>query len=166
MTRLAGALLLLLLYCLRAEAQSAADSMAIMEALGAAFATEPVTGVADRYACYHAPVCTAAELAAQSASRLLKGLARAAGIPLLPTDSMPRPPPCPDTGETPDAGGTGYQLYVGVPRIEAGRAVIAVGHACSGPPTWRAPLMWGEDYVLEARDGVWHVVERRRTWIS
>jgi hypothetical protein len=148
------------------RAQSVADSVGIMQAVGRSLQDEPITAVADRLACYHAPTCSAAELSSPSAVQLLQVLSTTADVPLvspLPPGSVPSCPP----PERTDSENPGYLLHVGVPQIQGDRAVLAVARACEWSPTARDPtVMLGEEYVLERMEGAWAVVARRFTWIS
>jgi hypothetical protein len=152
--------------CPALQAQSTADSVSVMVALGGSLQDETIAVVSNRFGCYHARECAPAELASPSATRLLEVLAASVGARMTATSQLAPPPPCPATDRA-AAKGAAYRLHLGVPQLRGDSANIMVVRACTWSARARDPiLMVGEEFSLERRGGRWEVVQRRLLWRS
>jgi hypothetical protein len=147
-------------------AQAAADSTAVLRAVGAALRAERVRAVAARFACdVRAGPCEREAHrhwnSVARGERLLRALAEAADAPVVAPASA-APPPCPWGGQR--SSGAGYLVAVPPPRFRRDTAEVTVLKSCDNPPGYVHDVFARDDvYVVVHEGGVWRV---SRTYLS
>jgi hypothetical protein len=154
--------LLLVLVCgapASVAAQSAADSIAIMLAVGDTLRALHVRAVSHRFICHDGmhPCRGPDGGAARPPDPLVAELARAAGARLVPEigDALP---PCP-WGLDPLPEDAGYVVGVVAPRIRKDTARVLVMYTCYNPPGYEHGIFERDEVILLQREGAaWRVI--------
>jgi|SRR5690606_1431206 len=162
--------LLALLVCgvpASAAAQSAADSLAIMRAVGDTLRSRQVRVVSPRFICHDGmPPCRGPAGAAEiQPDPLVAELARAAGAHLVP-EIRASIPPCP-WGLDPLPEDAGYFISILPPRIDNDRARVLVVFTCDNPPGYLHDIFERDEQLLLQRKGAaWRVTSVHMTRIT